>query len=358
MVAFLLIWPHASSCFNRFPGCRNSLYGCADNCGRNVMTSLRAVSLVLAGIVPSLLGTSVGASAQNYPNQVVRIVVPFSAGSITDGLARILADKLGELWKQQVIVENRPGLPGTTGVAKSPPDGYTLMLTSNGHTIAGAINKNIQFDPVKDFAGVSRVASVPLVAIVPPELTAKTLKDFITLAKERPGQLNFSSAGVASTSYLSAEIFRQDAKINVVHIPYKGAPEATTAVIRNDAQLYFAPIPATQDLSASGKVKAIGINSAQRVPQLPQVPTIAETLPEYKYESWFGVLAPAGTPREIVSKVSADIAKVLRMEDVRDKLLAQGSIPAPTTPQEFDAINRADTERYGKILRDAGITPQ
>ena len=167
-----------------------------------------------------------------------------------------------------------------------------------------------------------------------------------------------TSAGVASTSYLSAEIFRQDAKINVVHIPYKGAPEATTAVIRNDAQLYFAPIPATQDLSASGKVKAIGINSAQRVPQLPQVPTIAETLPEYKYESWFGVLAPAGTPREIVSKVSADIAKVLRMEDVRDKLLAQGSIPAPTTPQEFDAINRADTERYGKILRDAGITPQ
>ena len=203
-----------------------------------------------------------------------------------------------------------------------------------------------------------RVASVPLVAIVPPEFPADTVKEFIARAQENPGKLNFSSAGVASTSYLSAEIFRQDAKINVVHIPYKGAPEATTAVIRNDAQLYFAPIPATQDLSASGKVKAIGINSAQRVPQLPQVPTIAETLPEYKYESWFGVLAPAGTPREIVSKVSADIAKVLRMEDVRDKLLAQGSIPAPTTPQEFDAINRADTERYGKILRDAGITPQ
>jgi tripartite-type tricarboxylate transporter receptor subunit TctC len=320
--------------------------------------TLRASSLVLAGIVASVVGASPAASEQAYPNQVVRIVVPFSAGSITDGLARILADKLAEVWKQQVIVENRPGLPGTTGVAKSPPDGYTLMLTSNGHTIAGAINKNIQFDPVKDFAGVARVASVPLVAIVPPEFAAKTLNDFITLAKEKPGQLNFSSAGVASTSYLSAEIFKQDAKINIVHIPYKGAPEATTAVIRNDAQMYFAPIPATQELSSTGKVRAIAINSAKRVPQLPDVPTIAETLPNYKYESWFGVLAPAGTPQPILTKVSEDIAKVLEMPDVKEKLLAQGSIPAPTTPSEFDAINKSDTERYGKILKEAGITPQ
>jgi len=321
------------------------------------MRMLRVISLVFAGM-SSIIGTSVAAPAQSYPNQVVRIVVPFSAGSITDGLARILADKLADLWKQQVIVENRPGLPGTTGVAKSPPDGYTLMLTSNGHTIAGAINKNIQFDPVKDFAGVSRVASVPLVAIVPPELPAKTLNEFIGLAKERPGQLNFSSAGVASTSYLSAEIFKQDADINIVHIPYKGAPEATTAVIRNDAQMYFAPIPATEELTAAGKVRALAINSAKRVPQLPEVPTVAETLPKYKYESWFGVFAPAGTPEPILTKVSEDIAKVLDMPDVKEKLLAQGSIPAPTTPSEFDAINRADTERYGKILKEAGITPQ
>ena len=320
------------------------------------MTTMRVISLILAGIGTSILGTP--ASAETYPNQVVRIVIPFSAGSITDGLARILAEKLADVWKQQVIVENRPGLPGTTGVAKSAPDGYTLMLTSNGHTIAGAINKSIQFDPVKDFAGVTRVAAVPLVAIVPPDLPAKTLSDFITLAKERPGQLNFSSAGVASTSYLSAEIFKQDAKINILHIPYKGAPEATTAVIRNDAQMYFAPIPATQELSATGKVRAIAINSAARVPQLPDVPTIAETLPDYKYESWFGVFAPAGTPQPILTKVNKNIAKVLQMPDVKEKLLAQGSIPAPTAPAEFDAINKADTERYGKILKDAGITPQ
>jgi tripartite-type tricarboxylate transporter receptor subunit TctC len=321
-------------------------------------TTLRATLLALSTMAASAFGTSFDASAQAYPNQVVRIVVPFSAGSITDGLARILADKLGELWKQQVIVENRPGLPGTTAVAKSAPDGYTLMLTSNGHAIASAINKNIQFDPVKDFAGVSRVAAVPLVAIVPPDFPGKTLKDFIALANEKPGQLNFSSAGVASTSYLSAEILKQDAKINIQHVPYKGAPEATTAVIRNDVQMYMAPIPATQELSATGKVKAIAINSAKRVPQLPDVPTVAETLPNYKYESWFGVLAPAGTPQPILTKVSEDIARVLEMPDVREKLLAQGSIPAPTTPAEFDAINKSDTERYGKILKDAGISPQ
>jgi tripartite-type tricarboxylate transporter receptor subunit TctC len=323
-----------------------------------MMTALRATLLALSTVAAAAFGGSLDASAQAYPNQVVRIVVPFSAGSITDGLARILADKLGDLWKQQVIVENRPGLPGTTAVAKSAPDGYTLMLTSNGHTIASAINKSIQFDPVKDFAGVSRVAAVPLVAIVPPDFPGKTLKDFIAAANEKPGQLNFSSAGIASTSYLSAEILKQDAKINIQHVPYKGAPEATTAVIRNDVQMYMAPIPSTQELTATGKVKALAINSAKRVPQLPDVPTVAETLPNYKYESWFGVLAPAGTPQAILTKVSEDIAKVLEMPDVREKLLAQGSIPAPTTPAEFDAINKSDTERYGKILKDAGITPQ
>jgi tripartite-type tricarboxylate transporter receptor subunit TctC len=309
-----------------------------------------------AAAAAGMIGQTAPASAQAYPNQLVKIVVPFSAGSITDGLARILADKLTTIWKQQVIVENRPGLPGTTSVAKATPDGYTLMLTSNGHTIAGVLNKNIQFDPVKDFAGISRVASVPLVAIVPPDSPAKTLKEFIALAKAKPGQLNFSSAGVASTSFLSAEIFRQSAKIDLVHVPYKGAPEAVTAVVRGDAQMYFAPIPSAQQLGASGKVRPIAINSAQRVPMLPDVPTIAEAaVPDYKYESWFGVLAPAGTSPAILAKVSKDIADVLKMPDVSSKLLAQGSIPAPNSPAEFDAIIKADTERYGAILRAAGL---
>jgi tripartite-type tricarboxylate transporter receptor subunit TctC len=314
-----------------------------------------ALAAVAAAGALALAGAST-ASAQSYPTQTVRIVVPFSAGSITDGLARVLADKLGAMWKQQVIVENRPGLPGTTAVAKSAADGYTLMLTSNGHTIAGVINKNIQFDPVKDFAGISIIASVPLVAIVPPDLPVKTLKEFVDLAKQKPGALNFSSAGVASTSYLSGEIFKQQAGINIVHVPYKGAPEAVTAVVRGDAQIYFAPIPSARGLGKDGKVKVLAVNSEKRVPQLPDVPTVAEAaVPGYKYESWFGVMAPAGTPDAIRKKVSEDIAKVLAMSDVREKLLAQGSIPAPNSPQQYDAIIKNDTERYGKILRDAGL---
>jgi len=314
-----------------------------------------AVALACFGL---LFQTS-AAVAQSWPSRSVTIVVPFGAGSITDAMARVLADKLGPIWKQSVVVENRPGLPGTTAVAKSAPDGYTLMLTSNGHTIAGAINKGIQFDPVKDFAGVTVIASVPLVAIVPADFQGKTLKDFVAAAKAAPGKLNFSSAGVASTSFLSAEIFRQGAGINIVHVPYKGVPDATNAVIRGDVQMYFAPIPNAKELSEGGKVRAIAINSAKRAPQLPDVPTIAEAaLPDYKYESWFGLMAPAGTPPAVIAKISQDVGQVLKTPDMVEKLTTFGSIPAPTTPEQFDAIIRSDTERYGKVLRDAGVAPK
>ena len=317
------------------------------------MKSLRSLVLGAAALITA---GQMAAAQGDYPNQMVRIVVPFSAGSITDGLARILADKLAIVWKQQVIVENRAGLPGTTGVAKSPPDGYTLMLTSNGHTIAGVINKSLQFDPVKDFSGVSQVAAVPMVMIVPPDFPAKSLKEFLQMAKDKPGALNFSSAGVASTSFLSAEILRQNAGVNMVHVPYKGAPEAVTAVVRGDAQMYFAPIPSAQELGATGKVKVLAINSSRRVPQLPDTPTVAESgLPDYKYDSWFGVMAPAGTPKPILDKIARDIALVLAMPDVKEKLDVQGSIPAPNTPEQFDAMIKSDTERYGKIMRDAGV---
>jgi tripartite-type tricarboxylate transporter receptor subunit TctC len=314
-----------------------------------------AIGAVALGCSALLLQTP-EAAAQSYPNRTVTIIVPFGAGSITDSLARVLADKLGAMWKQSVVVENRPGLPGTTAVAKSAPDGYTLMLTSNGHTIAGVINKGIQFDPVKDFAGVTVIASVPLVAIVPVDFPAKTLKEFVALANESPGKLNFSSAGVASTSFLSAEIFRQGAKINIVHVPYKGAPDATNAVIRGDVQIYFAPIPNAKELSEAGKVRAIAINSDKRSPQLPNVPTVAEAaVPGYKYESWFGVLAPAGTPPAILTQISQDIAQVLKMPDIIEKLTTFGSIPAANSPEQFDAIIKSDTERYGKVLKDAGV---
>jgi len=306
-----------------------------------------------------LLAVASAAGAQTYPTQRVTIIVPFTAGSITDGLARILADKLGDMWKQPVIVENRPGIPGTNSAAKAAPDGYTLMLTSNGHTVARAISKAVQFDPVKDFAGVSQVAIVPLAVVVPVNSPVKSIKDFIALANQKPGQLNFASAGLASTTYLAAEIFKQQAKLNIQHVPYRGLPEATTAVVRGDVAIYFLSVPSAQELSGAGKLRVLAVNSAKRLPQLPDAPTLVEAgVPGYKYDSWFGVMAPAGTPKPILTKVSEDIAKALQLPDVRDKLLAQGSIPAPTTPEALDAINKDDSERYTKILKDAGVEPQ
>ena len=324
------------------------------------MISTRVVATRAIGLgIAALLAATGSASAQSYPTQTVRLVVPFSAGSITDGLARILADKLSTMWKHQVIVENRPGLPGTATVATAPKDGYTLMLTSNGHTIARAINKTVPFDPVKDFAGVSIVASAPVAALVPADSPAKTLKDFIALAQKNPGKLNFGSAGVASTTFLATEVMRQEAKLNMVHVPFKGAPEAVTAVLRGDVQLYFAPIPSAVSLGSAGKVRVLAVNSAKRAPQLKDVPTVAEAaLPNYRYESWFGVMAPAGTPPAILNKVSQDIAAVLKMKDVIDQMYKVGNIPMPTTPAEFDKIISDDTTRYTKVMVDAGIAPK
>src|SRR5262245_39915471 len=256
-----LIFPPPTSCFILHP---------LPGDDRRIAMGFRRFGLAAA----VLLAACSGAIAQNYPTQRVTIVVPFSAGSITDGLARVLADKLADMWKQQVIIENRPGLPGTTAVAKAAPDGYTLMLTSNGHTISGAINKSLQFDPVKDFAGITEVAAVPLVAIVPPDSPAKNIREFIALAKQKPGALNFSSAGVASTTYLATEIFRQDAKIDIQHVPYKGAPEAVTAVVRGEVQFYMSPVPNAQELGATNKVRPLAVNSAKRIPQFPDLPTI------------------------------------------------------------------------------------
>jgi tripartite-type tricarboxylate transporter receptor subunit TctC len=317
-----------------------------------IITTALALTALLAGSTATLAQSG----ATPYPAQTVRIVVPVSPGSIADSFARSIAEKLSDIWKQQVIVENRPGLPGAASVAKSPPDGYTLFLNSNGHTIAGAINRNLPYDPVKDFAGVTLVASVPLVMIVPPSLPARTVREFIALAKDRPGQFNAANAGVSTTSFLSAEIFRRNAGIALQHVPYRGAPEAVTAVVRGDAHLFFAPIPPAQELGAAGKVAVIAINSATRAPQMLEVPTVAESgLPEFRYESWFGMLAPAGVPRTVLQKVSADIGKVLNLTDVRERMHKLGAVPSTSTPEQFDVIIKNDTERNSRIVREAGV---
>jgi tripartite-type tricarboxylate transporter receptor subunit TctC len=316
---------------------------------------MRLVCWSMAALVAAAAGAAAQDAAQ-YPSQLVRIVVPFSAGSNTDGQARIIADKLADIWKQQVIVENRPGVAGTASVAKAAADGYTLMLTSSGHPVANVITRSAPFDPVKDFAGVTQTTSVPAALVVPLEFPAKTVSDFIALARQKPGTLNFSSAGTASTSYLAGEVFKQVAKIDIVHIPHKGAPEAMTSILRNDSQLYFASANSTTELYEAKKIGIIAVSSGKRFPPLSNIPTVKEAgLAGYEYDSWFGVLAPAGVPKPILNKVSQDIARVLRLPDVADKMKTQGLVVATQSPDEFDAMIRSEAERYGKILRDAGV---
>jgi tripartite-type tricarboxylate transporter receptor subunit TctC len=294
-----------------------------------------------------------------YPTKQVTIVNPFTAGSVSDLLARVLAEKLSALWKQNVIVENKPGIAGTISVAKSAPDGYTLMSSSNGHTIVSAFNKDLPVDPIKDFAGITMVASVPVVMIVPPELPVKNLQDLIALAKAKPGALSFTSAGPASSNYLAGEIFKQTAKIDILHVPFKGTPEQLTSIMRGDTQMSLAFMGNALPFIQSGKVKALAIATDKRNPALPDVPTFAEAgMPDYHYNSWFGFFAPAGTPAPILKKISRDIATIMKMPDVQARWQTIGALAVTDTPEQFDAVIRADTERYGKLLRAAGITPK
>jgi tripartite-type tricarboxylate transporter receptor subunit TctC len=270
----------------------------------------------------------------------------------------VLADKLGKLWKQTVIVENKPGIAGTISVAKSAPDGYTLISTSNGHTILTALNKDLPIDPVKDFAGITQIASVPVVLIVAPELPVKNVKELIALAKEKPGTLNFTSAGPASSNFIAGLLFKQAAKIDIVHVPFRGTPEQLTSIMRGDSQMTLAFLGSAVPFIQSGKVHALAIASPERNASLPDVPTLAEAgLPEYKYDSWFGIMAPAGTPAPILKKISEDIASIMKLPDVQARWQTIGALTVVNTPAQFDAVIRADTERYGTLLQAAGINP-
>ncbi len=316
---------------------------------------MRVATILGLGAV-ALMALTAQASAQSYPSEQVKIVVPFGAGSVTDTLARVLADKLGPMWKQTVLVENRPGLPGTTSVARATADGYTLMVTSNGHVIAKSINKNVQFDPVGDFAGISRLVEVPFIVIVPPSLPANTLMEFIELAKKEPGKHNFTSAGEASTTFLAGETFRQAAGLQLVHLPTKGVPDAMTAILRGDVSFWFAPIPNAIAQSKAGKVRMLAVSSPGRHKDAPELPTVAEAgAPTFKYASWFGLMAPKGVPRAVVDKVNADVRAALKMPDVVERLTVLGSLPSPNSPAEFDTLIKSDQLVYAELLAKAGV---
>jgi tripartite-type tricarboxylate transporter receptor subunit TctC len=311
--------------------------------------------LGLAALVAAGALAAVPATAQTFPTQRVTIVVPFGAGSITDIMARILADDVGRRWNQQVVVENRPGIAGTAGVAKAAPDGHTILLTSNGHTVANIVSKTAPFDAVKDFAGVTRVCAVPLYLIAHPGMPAKTLKEIIALAKAKPGTLNFSSPGLASTTFIAGALFRKAADIKTVHVPFKSAPDAVTAVIRGDAHMYFAPVNLTKDLAAAGKINAIAAATAKRIPDMPNVPTFTEAGLPFVYDSWFGMLVPAGVPRPIVEKINRDVVASIKSAEVNAKFVAQFVIPVTDTPDAFDKIIREETANLTKVFKEAGI---
>lgn len=289
--------------------------------------------------------------ADSYPNQLVRIVVPVTAGSNSDSLARIISDKLNQFWPQQTIVENRPGLAGIASVAKSAPDGHTLLLNSNGQTILGKINTGLSFDPVKDFVGVSQVASMPLILTVPPDSPAKSLKEFIELARAKPGTLNYASLGLGTTTNIATTLFMRVANVNMVHVPYKGTPDAQTSVMRGDTAMFFAPAAVGQELIQNKKVRALAVSSPERLATLPDVPTFAEAgLPEFIYDAWFGFLAPAGVPSAILRKISEDIGRVLKMQDVQERIKSQGVTVTSSTPEQFNAVIEADTARFGDLF--------
>jgi tripartite-type tricarboxylate transporter receptor subunit TctC len=317
------------------------------------MPRLYGFGLALAAWIAACTG-ALAQDAAKYPEQMVRLVVPFSAGSMTDLLARTVAEKLSERWKQQVIVENRPGLAGTSSVAKAAPDGYTLMLTSNGHTVIGSLNKNLSFDPIKDFVGVSQVASTPLILVAPPESATKSVKDLIDAAKAKPGALNYGSAGLGSTTGIAAELLKQTTGTDIVHLPFRGLPESQTAVIRGDVAMAFTFFNVGGDLVQSGKMRGLAVTGTKRLAGLPDVPTFKEAgFPDFQYDAWFGILTPAATPKAIVAKVSQDIAQVLAAADVRARFEPQGVELVSSAPDKFDAVIKSDAERYGKLVKPA-----
>jgi tripartite-type tricarboxylate transporter receptor subunit TctC len=306
-------------------------------------------SFLTAAAAAAVASPAIAQSA--WPNQTVKIAVPFSAGSTTDLLARAIAQRLAAKWGQSVIVENRPGIAGAQSVAKGAPDGYTFMLTSNGHVAINAVNRNAAFDAVKDFAPLAKVASAPSILIVPAASPARTLADLMTQARAASPGLQYASAGVASSTGIAAELFRSLTGGTLQMIPHRGLPEANTSVLRGDTQLGFTFFAVGGDLVRAGQLRALAVTGARRLEPLPDVPTFAEAgLPAFEYDAWFGMLAASGTPKPILDKASADIMEALRAPELVQQFAPQGVVIESLAPVEFGAAMQKDAERFAKLL--------
>jgi tripartite-type tricarboxylate transporter receptor subunit TctC len=319
----------------------------------------RATQLAFA-FVAVALGICPAAVAQPaYPAKPVRIVVPFPAGGTTDILARAAAQKLSETWGQQAIVDNRPGAGGNIGaelVAKSAPDGYTLLMGTVGtHAINASLYPKMAYDHVKDFVPVILVAGVPNVLVVHPSLPVNSVQELIAYAKANPGKLNFASSGSGTSIHLSGELFKVMTGVQMTHVPYKGSAPALTDLMGGQVQLMFDNLPSSLAFIKAGKLRALAVTSAQRSPALPDVPTVAESgVPGFEASSWFGLLAPAGTPRNVVMKINADTAKWLSSPDAKEKLAAQGAAAAGGTPEDFAKHIQAETAKWARVVKESG----
>ena len=299
------------------------------------------------------------AFAQAYPTHSIRLVVPFPAGGTTDILARAAAQKLSESLGQAVVVDNRPGAAGNIGadlVAKSAPDGYTLLMGTVGtHAINPGLYAKMPYDHVKDFVPVVLVAGVPNVLAVYPAFPVNSVAELIALAKSKPGTINFASSGSGTSIHMSGELFKSMAGVDMTHVPYKGSAPALTDLMGGQVQIMFDNLPSALPLIKAGKLRAIAVTSLKRAPALPDVPTISESgLPGFEASSWFGVLAPAGTPAPIVAKINADVNKWLQSPEAREQMLAQGANAAGGTPEQFAAHIRAETEKWAKVVKASG----
>ncbi len=316
--------------------------------------------LLLLGVLGGLGGEA--SFAQTYPVRPIRMIVAYPPGGGTDIVGRMMGQKLGENLGQTVVVDNRGGATGNIGTeiaAHATADGYTLLM---GNVAPNAINvslfKKLPFDPVKDFAPVSLVAVTPNILVVQPSSPVKTVKDLIALAKSKPGTLNFPSAGVGSSSHLAGEMLKSMAGIDMVHVPYKGGGPALVALLSGQVQLMFATLPAAMPHVKSGKLRPVAVTTSHRSQALPELPTIAESgVPGYEAATWYGLLAPAGTPKAIVDRLHAEIVKILAT-DTRQRLAAQGFEPAGTTPAEFAGYIKSEIVKWGKVIKDAGIRPE
>lgn len=311
-------------------------------------------------LVAALLASSL-ATAQPYPSRPVTLVVPFPPGGGTDTGARIVAEQLGKKWGQTVVVENKGGAAGMIGadlVAKAKPDGYTILMGNIGtQAINPSLYKKMPYDPDAAFAPIALVAELPLAMMVNPAVEAKTAKEFVALAKSKPGQLSYSSSGAGGAPHLAAEMFKDSTGSFILHVPYRGGGPAISDLIAGHVQLSFMTVLEASGHIKAGKLRALAVTSDKRVSALPDVPTLAETaVPGFNSISWIGLFAPAGTPKEIVDKVSADVREVVGAEDVKAKLVNLGAVPLANTPAQFTQMIANDRKRYAKIIADRKIT--